>query len=60
MKKGLKFIIALLIAGSLGIWFLPVMETAVKSVSVADVFKIGMGYYDKAGEGDTLMQVPLR
>lgn len=47
MKKGLKFIIALLIAGSLGIWFLPVMETAVKSVSVADVFKIGMGYYDR-------------
>lgn len=47
MKKGLKFIIALLTAGSLGIWFLPVLETAVKSVSFADVFKIGMGYYDR-------------
>lgn len=47
MKKGLRFIIALLTLGSLGIWFLPVAKLAGIEVSVIDVFMTGIGYYDK-------------
>ncbi len=47
MKKGLRFIIALLTLASLGIGFIPVLELAGIRVSVATVFKVGIGYYDR-------------
>lgn len=49
MKKGLRFIIAVLILASLGIWFLPIVEADVVGVkvSIVDVFKVGIGYYNK-------------
>ena len=47
MKKGLRFIVALLTLASLGVGFIPVLELAGIRVSVVDVFKVGIGYYDK-------------
>lgn len=49
MKKGLRFIAAVLILASLGIWFLPIVEADVVGVrvSIVDVFKVGIGYYNK-------------
>jgi len=49
VKKGLRFIIALLLLGSLGIWFLPILQAAGTEISVVDVFAVGMGYYDRNG-----------
>lgn len=49
MKKGLRFIIALLLLGSLGIWFLPILQAAGTEISVVDVFAVGIGYYDRNG-----------
>lgn len=46
MKKGLRFIVALLTLASLGVGFIPVLELAGIRVSVVDV-KVGIGYYDK-------------
>lgn len=50
MKKGLRFIIAVLTLASLGTWFLPIAELMGIKVSIADVLiKAGIGYYDRAG-----------
>ena len=49
MKKGLRFIIALLLLGSLGIWFMPILQAAGTEISVVDVFAVGIGYYDRNG-----------
>lgn len=47
MKKGLRFIIALLTLGSLGICFLPVLTLMGIEISIADVFMTGINYYDR-------------
>lgn len=47
MKKGLRFITALLTLGSMGIWFLPVLTLGGIEVSIIDVFTVGVGYYDR-------------
>ena len=40
LKKGLRFIVALLTLASLGVGFIPVLELAGIRVSVVDVFKV--------------------
>ena len=46
MKKGLRFIVALLTLASLSVGFIPVLELAGIRVSVVDVFKVGIGYWN--------------
>ena len=45
MKNGLRFLIAVLLAGSLGIWFIPLLDSSILELSVMDVMKVGLGFY---------------
>ncbi|HJD45541.1 MAG TPA: hypothetical protein H9909_01735 [Candidatus Mediterraneibacter norfolkensis] len=45
MKNGLRYLIAVLLAGSLGIWFIPLLDSNILELSVMDVMKVGLGFY---------------
>ena len=45
MKNGLRCLIAVLLAGSLGIWFIPLLDSSILELSVMDVMKVGLGFY---------------
>ena len=47
MKKGLRFIVALLTLASLGVGFIPVLELAESECQLWMYLKWGIGYYDK-------------
>ena len=54
MKNGLKYLIAILIAGSLGIWFIPLLNISIVQMSLMDVMKIGLGFYGGSTEAELI------
>lgn len=54
MKNGLKYLIAILVAGSLGIWFIPLLNISIVKMSVMDVMKIGLGFYNGSTETELI------
>lgn len=51
MKNYLKYVIAVITAGSCGIWFLPVIVTGEQQLSLLEFMKVSFGFY--ASTGDT-------
>lgn len=54
MKRGLRYIIAVLLAGSLGIWFFPLLDMSIIELSLMDVMKTGLGFYSGSAEAELL------
>ncbi len=54
MKKILKYFIAVLLAGSLAIWFLPVVHVSILEISVMDLMKTGLGFYSGTGQAELI------
>lgn len=49
MKEKLKYIISLLLAASVGVWFMPLVRISVIDLSLMDVLKIGIGNIEATG-----------
>lgn len=54
MKNILRYLIAVLIIGSLGIWFIPLLDITVEQLSVADVVIIGFGFYSGSAAAERI------
>lgn len=49
MRSKLKYLIALLLAGSIGMLFMPLVKISIVELSVMDIIKIGIGNYSTSG-----------
>lgn len=54
MKKILKYIIAVILAGSFAVWFLPVIELGTEKLTLLELMKTGFGYYSEGADGNLL------
>lgn len=50
MKEKLKYLIAFFLAGSILIGFIPVFNTSIINLSVMDILKTGLGFYNGTAE----------
>ena len=49
VKYKLKYMIALLLAGSIGMWFMPLIKINSVDISIMDILKVGIGNYGISG-----------
>lgn len=49
MREKLKYLEAILLAGSIGLWFMPLVDISILNLSLMDVIKVGIGNYKSTG-----------
>lgn len=54
MKEKLKYLTAVLLAGSIAVWFLPLISISVVDLSVMDIMKTGLGFYGGSAEAEMI------
>ena len=54
MKKYLKYVIAVIMAGAWGIWFLPVIGAGEQQLSLLEFMKISFGFYESTGNTELI------
>lgn len=54
MKKYLKYVIAVIMVGSCGIWFLPVIVIGEQQLSLLEFMKVSFGFYTSTGNTELI------
>lgn len=54
MKKYLKYVIAVIMAGSCGIWFLPMIAIGGQQLSLLEFMKVSFGFYTSTGDTELI------